>query len=128
MIIQETIAIAFGGALGALSRYWMGHVVTAYMGPHYPYGTLLVNILGSLLMGVFYVLMIEKTHLSAIWRSVTIVGFLGAFTTFSTLSLQAFALFEESRFIAALGYVLISVTVCIMASAAGVVAARQFYP
>jgi CrcB protein len=128
MILQETIAIAFGGALGALSRYWMGYLVTAYMGPNYPYGTLAINILGSLLMGVFYVLMVEKTHLSALWRSVAIVGFLGAFTTFSTFSLQAFALFEESRFIAALGYVLISVTVCILASAAGVVAARQFYP
>ena len=128
MILQETAAIALGGALGAVSRYWTGYAVTTWLGSNYPYGTLLVNITGSLLMGVLYVLMIEKTHLSSLWRSVSIVGFLGAFTTFSTFSLQAFALFEESRFIAALGYVLISVTVCILAAAGGVVATRSLLP
>jgi CrcB protein len=125
MIMQETLAIALGGAMGSLSRYWFGNLITHFAGAHFPYATLLVNVLGSLLMGVFYVLMIEKTHLSALWRSVTIIGFLGAFTTFSTFSLQAFALFEESRFIAALVYILTSVLVCILAAALGVFATRQ---
>ncbi len=125
MIMQETMAIALGGALGSLSRYWFGNLVTHLLGSHFPWGTLLVNIIGSLLMGVLYVLLIEKTHLPAIWRSVTIIGFMGAFTTFSTFSLQAFALFEESRFIAALMYVIVSVTICILAAAAGVFATRQ---
>ena len=122
---QETLAIALGGALGSLSRYWVANLVTHLAGSHFPYGTLLINISGSLLMGVLYVLMVEKTHLSAFWRSLTIVGFLGAFTTFSTFSLQAFALFEESRFVAAAGYVITSVALCILAAALGVFTTRQ---
>ncbi len=76
------LAVAFGGALGALSRYWIYNAWTKLAENHFPYVTLIVNVLGSLLIGVAFVLLVERNLVGLEWRNVISVGFLGAFTTF----------------------------------------------
>jgi len=115
------LAIALGGAIGALSRYGMmnlvGQVVTQSPAPWntFPWGTLLVNLLGSLAIGMVYVLFAEKMLLSAEVRALVVVGMLGAFTTFSTFSLDTILLIEQGWIGQAVLYTLASVVFCVLA-------------
>ena len=81
------LAIAAGGAVGAISRYWMTGSVGQMLGYSFPFGTLSVNVLGSFLMGLFAILLTEKIPLDDSVRLGLITGMLGAFTTFSTFSM-----------------------------------------
>lgn len=121
----ELIAIAVGGAFGAVARFSLGQWVGDTLGTEFPWGILLINISGSLAIGVLFVLLVEQEHLSTIYRSALMVGFLGAFTTFSTFSLQTLALIETGRFLEALSYVLASVVLSLGAVALGVFITRQ---
>ncbi len=111
--MKHLLFIALGGAGGALARHWISSLVHSVGSSHFPLGTLSVNVLGSFLIGLMYVLIVEKSVLHPDWRSVFIVGFLGAFTTFSTFSLEAVALLENGQGVTAAMYILTSVTVCI---------------
>ena len=103
-------AIAFGGALGAVSRYAVSLMVAGFYGAGFqPLATLAVNILGSGLMGVCYVLLSAGLISSEPMRGVLMVGFLGALTTFSSFALDAMALMEKGQGPLALGYVSASV-------------------
>ena len=113
--MKHLFFIALGGAGGALARHWMSTMVHASTKTHFPWGTLSVNLLGSFCLGVLYVIIVERGIVHPDWRSITIVGFLGAFTTFSTFSLEAIALLENGQAGMALAYVLFSVTVCMTA-------------
>lgn len=118
------LAIAVGGAIGALSRYGLMSLVTSIAGNRLPWGTLLVNISGSLLIGVLYVLISEKMLLSSEARALLIVGFLGAFTTFSTFSLDTVLLIQQGWLLQAVGYMLASVMICVVATWLGMALAR----
>ncbi len=113
--MKYLIFIALGGAGGALARHWMSSLVHNSAGSHFPWGTLAVNLLGSFCIGIMYVVIVERGLVHPDWRSVTIVGFLGAFTTFATFSLETIALLENGQPVAAVGYVLFSVLVCVAA-------------
>lgn len=121
----QLIAIAVGGAIGALLRFAMSSGVHKVFGRDFPYGTLAVNVLGSLLIGVLFILLIEKLAVAAEWRLGLMVGFLGAFTTFSTFSLETFALLEDGAFIKAGLNVLLSVVLCLAATWLGISLGRQ---
>jgi CrcB protein len=123
--LLEMLAIAVGGAIGAMARYGAAHWLGEALGTDFPWGILLVNVSGSLAIGVLFVLLVEQGHLSAVLRSALIVGFLGAFTTFSTFSLQTLALFETGRYLEATLYVLGSVVLSLGAVALGVFLCRQ---
>jgi len=114
-IMGKLLLIAFGGAAGALCRHWLMNAVNTWHHVLFPYGTLAVNVIGSLFIGIMYVLIVEKLSLHADWRNITIIGFLGAFTTFSTFSLEAVTLLENGQIMTALVYVLSSVVLCIIA-------------
>ena len=118
------IAIAFGGALGAVSRFWVHLAVQRFNGSNFQLGTFAVNILGSFLIGVFFVVIAEKAQLSEPWRPLVIVGFLGAMTTFSTFSLDALLLFEQGHYNTALFYIVSSVALCLFASFIGMQVTR----
>lgn len=121
----EMIAIAVGGALGAVARYSAGHWVGEWLGTDFPWGILLINVSGSLAIGVAFVLLVEQGTFSAVLRSALMVGFLGAFTTFSTFSLQTLALMETGRYLEAILYVLGSVLLSLGAVSLGVFLCRQ---
>lgn len=123
--MTQAVAIAAGGALGALMRFWLSSAVYAAAGRGFPYGTLAVNVLGSFLVGLLYVLMLERLSLGAEWRAFTLVGVLGAFTTFSTFSIETLNLLEQADYLKAFLNVLISVIACIGAAFIGVLIARQ---
>jgi CrcB protein len=121
----QTIAIAGGGAAGALLRFWMSNGVYALLGRGFPYGTLAVNVLGSLLMGVLYVLLLEKLAMGPTARAALLVGLLGAFTTFSTFSMETINLVEAGEMLRAALNVVLSVVLCIGATWIGVLAGRS---
>jgi CrcB protein len=122
--MTHLLAIALGGALGAMSRYGVNGLIFPLLGEKFPLGTLVVNVLGSLVMGICYVLIIEKALLPPEWRNILMVGFLGAFTTFSTFSLDALALWQNGQLLLALGYVIASVTLCLLAIALAIYCTR----
>ena len=123
--MTQMMAIAAGGAIGALLRYWTSLAVHSRLGSGFPYGTLIVNVLGSLLMGFLYIWLIERIAAGATLRAFLLIGVLGAFTTFSTFSMETLNLVEGGHFGKALLNVVVSVTVCMTAAALGVFAARQ---
>jgi CrcB protein len=118
------LAIALGGAIGALSRFGLMNLVASMLGNRLPWGTLLVNISGSLLIGILFVLVSEKMLLSADARALLIVGFLGAFTTFSTFSLDTILLIQQGWLAQAMAYMLASVMICVLATWLGMALAR----
>ena len=123
--MTQMLAIAAGGAIGALLRYWTSIAVHGRLGMAFPYGTLAVNVLGSLLMGFLYIWLIERMAAGPALRAFLLVGVLGAFTTFSTFSMATLNLLEAGHPGKALANVLVSVVVCVTAAALGVLAARQ---
>ena len=123
--MTQVMAIAAGGAIGALLRYWASVAVHSRLGSGFPYGTLAVNVLGSLLMGFLYIWLIERLAAGPAVRAFLLSGVLGAFTTFSTFSMETLNLVEGGQLGKALLNIIVSVTVCITAAALGIYAARQ---
>ena len=118
------VAIAIGGAFGAVIRYWLSTSMEHLNGSTFPLGTFSVNVFGSFLMGALFILFMEKAELIATYRPLLAIGFLGAMTTFSTFSLDALLLFQQGHYNTALFYVLSSVIICIFAVYFGMLLAR----
>lgn len=123
--MNQVLAIAAGGAIGAVMRFWVSSGVYTLLGRGFPYGTLAVNITGSLVMGFLYVLMLDRLATGAEWRAFALVGLLGAFTTFSTFSIETLILMQDAQYLKALVNMLISVLACVGAAMLGVILARQ---
>lgn len=121
----QTFFIAAGGAVGALLRFWSSNWVYALLGRTFPYGTLVVNVVGSLAMGFCYVWLVERSTLGPEWRALVMVGFLGAFTTFSTFSIETINLLEGGALVKALINMVLSVVLCVAAAWLGLAAGRQ---
>ena len=117
--MTQLLAVAAGGALGALLRYGVSLGVHGLLGRGFPYGTLTVNVTGSLAMGVLYVLLLERSALAPEWRMALLVGLLGAFTTFSSFAIETLLLVEEGAHFRALANVVASVVTCLVACWAG---------
>lgn len=123
--MNQFVAIAAGGALGALLRFWVASGVAAWLGKDFPYGTLLINVTGSLAIGILYVLLVERFDINVLWRPFLIIGLLGAFTTFSSFSLETLVLIEAGESLKALLNVLLSVSLCLAATTVGLLLGRQ---
>ncbi len=123
--VNQLIVIATGGALGALLRFWVASGVAAWLGKDFPYGTLLINVTGSLAIGILYVLLVERFEFNILWRPFLIIGVLGAFTTFSSFSMETLLLIDAGESLKAALNVLLSVVLCLGATAVGLLLGRQ---
>lgn len=116
--------LAIFGLLGVFSRYYMSMGAAKLFPSNFPVGTFLINILGSFLIGIVYVWGFEKLHLSENMRLGIMVGFLGGFTTFSAVSLEAVILIEEAKPFLSLFYLVVSSSFGVLAAMAGMMLAR----
>ncbi len=123
--MSQTLAIAAGGALGALLRYWVSTGVYQWLGRGFPYGTLAVNLVGSFFMGLLFVLLTERFAAAPELRAALLIGLLGAFTTFSTFSIETYNLIEQAAYLRAGANVVLSVLLCLLAAWVGLVLGRQ---
>ncbi len=124
-MIQQLALIAVGGALGALLRFAIASGAAAVFGRGFPYGTLIVNVLGSCLIGMLYVLLTERILAAPGWRALLIVGLLGALTTFSTFSIETLQLVESGALARAGANVAANVLLCLAACWLGLTLVRQ---
>lgn len=119
------LAVAAGGALGACARYGVGHFAFRLFGSGFPVGTLFVNVAGSLLMGMLIEVMALRWSPSPELRVLMVTGFLGAFTTFSTFSLDAAVQIQKGAYMVAGGYIFVSVALSIIGLFAGLYIMRM---
>ena len=123
--MRTMLAIAAGGACGALLRFWVTQGAHALFGRGFPLGTLAVNVAGSAAIGVAWVMFFERHDVAPEWRAALVTGFLGAFTTFSTFSMDTLLLVEQGEHVKAGANVALSVALCLAGCWLGMAAARQ---
>jgi fluoride exporter len=93
--------VGIGGFLGAIARFWLGGYISNRMGTRFPYGTFVINITGSFLIGFIITILAERTYLNPTWRYVIPIGFIGAYTTFSTFEYEIFRSVQDGDFLIA---------------------------
>ena len=122
-MMTSVFSVALGGAIGAVGRYGVNVAATRWLGIGFPWGTVIVNIVGSFLMGVLIVWLANKGGMR--FAPFLMTGVLGGFTTFSAFSLDAITLFERGQTLQAGAYVLGSVVTALIAIMAGMAATRM---
>ena len=126
--MNQIIAVALGGSFGAVFRFFVSSGIYQWLGRGFPYGTLVVNIIGSFLLGLLTeALIVQKVTFAHDYRAAILVGFIGAFTTFSTFSLETFYLIEQGSLTKAAGNIFVSVTACILAVWLGLLCSRGLF-
>lgn len=123
---MNTLLIFLGAGLGGVSRFWISNLSYWLLGRQFPYGTLIVNISGSFLMGLLFVLLLERVDgMGPQLRSLLLVGFLGGYTTFSSFSIETLNLFESGASFSGLLNIFLSIILCLAAAWLGVMGGRQ---
>ncbi len=122
--MQHLILVFVGGAVGSVFRYAVSIGMSRWLGTAFPYGTLTVNVAGSLCMGFLYVLIVERASLSAEWRSLLLIGLLGGFTTFSSFSMETLLLIQDAAWLKAAVNTLLNVILCLFAAWVGLLLGR----
>lgn len=122
----DTLLIFVGAGCGGVFRYWISNISYWFLGRQFPYGTLIVNVSGSFLMGLLFVLLIERFNgVGPQLRSLLLIGLLGGYTTFSSFSIETLNLFENGAPLAGVANILLSVILCLAATWLGVIGGRQ---
>jgi CrcB protein len=102
--LQKYLLIAAGGALGSIARYWVGSTISSRMGMRFPYGTLVVNITACVLIGFSLTYLGRRADLSPAWRFFIPIGFIGAYSTFSTYEWETLSTLRSGAFLLAALY------------------------
>ncbi len=115
------LAVAVGGALGSMARFWLAGAMAALTSPRFPWGTLLINVLGSFVLGLVGSLTLSpaRVGMHPDIRIFLMTGICGGFTTFSAFSLQTLELLQGGEIVPALGYAVGSVVLCVVATYCG---------
>jgi fluoride exporter len=122
--LAKYMMVGIGGFLGAIARFWLGGLVYQKMGTRFPYGTFVINISGSFLVGFILTVLTERTHLSPNWRYLIPIGFIGAYTTFSAFEWETLGAIRDGAFLAAGLNVALSVVLGFIAVWLGMISGR----
>jgi len=123
--MMKYVMVGLGGCIGALLRFWLGGYISNRMGSRFPYGTFVINITGSFLIGFILTLLAERTHWSPNWRYLIPIGFIGAYTTFSTFEYETLRSLQDGEVLMAGLNVSLSVIVGFVAVWLGMVMGRS---
>jgi len=123
-IVNEILVISLGAILGANARWVISRYAARILGPVFPYGTLVINVSGSFVVGFFMIWATERVLLDPRWRLLVVVGFCGAFTTFSSFSFETMAYFEQGQWLLMSANFLSNNLLCLAAVLAGMALAR----
>ena len=122
--MQKYLLIAVGGALGSIARYWVGSTVGGRMGTRFPYGTFVINLTACLIIGFSLTFLARRTALNPAWRFLVPIGFVGAYSTFSTYEWETLSILRGGAFLEAALYALGSLFLGLVATWAGVAIAE----
>lgn len=126
--VQPLLWIGAAGAAGAVLRYLITQGVTSVLGRGFPFGTLVVNVLGSFLVGVLFVVFWERAEAGEQLRLILVVGLLGSLTTFSAFSLDTWVFLQQGAYLKAAANILLNVAICLVATWLGILAFRSILP
>jgi CrcB protein len=122
--LSSILIISLGAIFGANARYFMSRYAAKILGPTFPYGTLMVNVIGSFIVGWFVIWTTERVLIDPRWRLLIIIGFCGAFTTFSSYAYESMAYFEQGQWHLLVTNVLSNNILCLISAVAGMALAR----
>jgi fluoride exporter len=122
--VKEVAIISVGAIFGANARYFLSRYAAKILGSMFPYGTLIINVLGSLIVGFFIIWTTERVLVNPRWRLLVVVGFCGAFTTFSSYAFETMAYFEQGQWLLMLINFVGNNALCLAAALAGMALAR----
>jgi CrcB protein len=122
--IVNLVVIGIGAIVGANLRYLLSRYALKVLGPVFPYGTLLINILGSFVVGWFMIWTSERVFVDPRWRLLVVIGFCGGFTTFSSFAFETMAYFEQGQWLLMATNILTNNLLCLAAAMAGMALAR----
>jgi len=120
----DLLIISLGAVVGADARYLISRYAAKLLGPVFPYGTLFINISGSLIVGFFVIWTSERVFIDPRWRLLVIVGFCGSFTTFSSYAYESMAYFEQGQWLLMWTNILTNNLLCLLGVVAGMALAR----
>ncbi len=124
--MKDFLAISFAAILGANLRYVLSRLALREFGPIFPYGTLIINILGSFILGLFFIWTTERVLVDPRWRLLVAVGFCGSFTTFSSYAFETMSFFEQGQWGLMLANIFSNNLLCLGGVLAGMALARAF--
>jgi len=122
--LLKYVIVGVGGGLGSILRFWLSSYVGSKMGTRFPYGTLVINITGSFLMGLAFAMLTVKTHWSPYWRYLVPIGFIGGYTTFSSFEYETLRAVQDGQLGLGLLYLAVSVLLGFAAVWGGILAGR----
>jgi CrcB protein len=125
--MMQWLMIAIGGALGSIVRYAAVGYLTPMLGYRFPFGTFIVNISGSFLIGVAYVVIVEKAIIPSEWRLFFITGILGGYTTFSAFSLEMLQMWQEGHVLLSIFYATSSVALGLLFAYVGMQLTQKLF-
>jgi CrcB protein len=120
--LLKYLLVGIGGCLGSILRFWLGSYIGGKMGARFPYGTLVINITGSFLIGLIFALLTVRTNWSPNWRYLIPIGFIGGYTTFSSFEYETLRMIQDGQIGLGLLYVATSVVIGFVAVWGGMVA------
>jgi CrcB protein len=118
------VVVSLGAIVGANARYILSRYAAKVLGPVFPYGTLIINVVGSFIVGWFMVWTTERVLVDPRWRLLVVVGFCGGFTTFSSYAFESMAYFEQGQWALMVTNILTNNLLSLLAAAAGMALAR----
>jgi fluoride exporter len=125
--LQKYLYIALGGGLGSIARYWVGYTVSSRFGSRFPYGTFVINITACVLLGFVMTFLGKRTGLDPSWRFLIPIGFIGAYSTFSTYEWEAFSTLRAGAFVMAALYAFSSLLFGLLGVWAGAMLAESIW-